>query len=426
MGTAMLLMLAAIGMLLVLSAFFSGSETALTAASRARIHQLETEGDRRARIVGYLLIEKERLIGAILLGNNAVNILASSIATYLFVGLVGETGVAYATLSMTLLVLIFAEVLPKTYAIRNADRMALAVAPVLRIVVTVLSPITLAVQMIVASTLRLLGGRPVAPSDYLQASDEIRGAIDLHAREGTMRKHYRDMLRSILDLAEVRVEEVMVHRRNMVALDAGEPPAKVIEQALSSPYTRLPVWRDDPDNIIGILHAKDILRAIRENDGNIDAIDLAAILAEPWFVPDSTSLVDQLQAFRARRAHFALVVDEYGALMGLVTLEDIIEEIVGDITDEHDIPVLGVRAEADGSYVVDGTVTIRDLNRRFDWRLPDEEAATIAGLVIHEAQYIPEVGEAFEFHGFRFEVLARQRNQITSLHITPIREAESA
>jgi len=426
MGTAMLLMLAAIGMLLVLSAFFSGSETALTAASRARIHQLETEGDRRARIVGHLLIEKERLIGAILLGNNAVNILASSIATYLFVGLVGETGVAYATLSMTLLVLIFAEVLPKTYAIRNADRMALAVAPVLRIVVTVLSPITLAVQMIVASTLRLLGGRPVAPSDYLQASDEIRGAIDLHAREGTMRKHYRDMLRSILDLAEVRVEEVMVHRRNMVALDAGEPPAKVIEQALSSPYTRLPVWRDDPDNIIGILHAKDLLRAIRENDGNIDAIDLETILAEPWFVPDSTSLVDQLQAFRARRAHFALVVDEYGALMGLVTLEDIIEEIVGDITDEHDIPVLGVRAEADGSYVVDGTVTIRDLNRRFDWRLPDEEAATIAGLVIHEAQYIPEVGEAFAFHGFRFEVLARQRNQITSLHITPIREAESA
>jgi len=413
----MLLTMAAIGLLLCLSAFFSGSETALTAASRPRLHQLESDGNRRAELVGRLLMEKERLIGAILLGNNAVNILASSLATYLFVGIVGDSGVIYATLVMTVMVFIFAEVLPKTFAIRNADKTALAVAPAIRGLTALLSPITLAVQTIVGGTLRLLGVQPAGASDFLDVSNELRGAIDLHAREGTMRKHYRDMLRSILDLSEVHVDEVMVHRSNMATLDVDQPPAKLVDAALSSPFTRLPVWRDDPDNIIGILHAKDLLRALSEAGSDPERVDISTILTEPWFVPDATSLADQLHAFRMRRAHVALVVDEYGALMGLVTLEDIIEEIVGDISDEHDIPVRGVTIEADGSCVVEGTVTIRDLNRRFDWRLPDEEAATIAGLVIHEAQRIPEVGETFDFHGFQFHVLARQRNRVTSLRV---------
>ncbi len=417
--------LAIIG-LIVVSAFFSGSETALTAASRPRLHHLEREGSRRARLVNRLASQKDRLIGAILLGNNLVNILASALATSVMIGWFGDTGVAYATLGMTLLVLIFAEVLPKTYALRDPDRVALAVAPAMRVVVVLLSPIVLTVQAIVRLTLRLFGIDVARSQSLSAAQDELRGAIDLYARSNESVKHERDMLGSILDLADVEVREVMIHRKNLVTIDADAPPARIIETVVGSPYTRFPLWRGDADNIIGVLHAKDLLRALHALGGAPERLDVAAMASEPWFIPDTTTLRRQLQAFRRRRNHFALVVDEYGALMGLVTLEDILEEIVGDIADEHDLPFTGVRANPDGSYTISGTVTIRDLNREFDWNLPDDEAATIAGLVIHEAQQIPEVGQSFVFHDFRFEVLARQRNQVTSLRVTPLATAERA
>ncbi len=426
MDTALLLTFLAIAGLLVLSAFFSGSETALTAVSRPRLHHLEREGNRRARLVNRLAERKERLIGAILLGNNAANIFASALATSVLVGLFGEAGIAYATLAMTLLVLIFAEVLPKTYALRHADRVALAVAPLMRAMVFVLSPITATVQIVVGATMRLFGVDVGAGVPVTSPQEELRGAIDLHAREGAMVKHERDMLGSILDLAEVEVREIMIHRKNMAMIDADERPSRIVDQVVASPYTRFPLWRHRPDDIIGVLHAKDLLSGVRAHLGDLDDLDVAAMASEPWFIPETTSLRRQLQAFRRRRTHFALVVDEYGALMGMVTLEDILEEIVGDIADEHDIAVIGVKANADGSFTVSGTVTLRDLNREFEWDLPDEEATTIAGLVIDEAQQIPEVGQAFVFHGFRFEVLARQRNQLTSLRITPPRRSGEA
>ena len=419
METALLISLLAIAGLLVVSAFFSGSETALTAASRPRLHHLENEGNRRARLVNRLLDHKDRLIGAILLGNNAVNIFASSLATSVMIGLFGEAGIAYATLGVTLLVLIFAEVLPKTYALRNAERVALAVAPAMRVVVVVFSPVTVVVQRVVRGTLKLIGANIDEGARMTSAQDELRGAIDLHTREGDMVKQERDMLDSILDLGDVEVGEIMVHRRNMLMIDADQPPARIVEQVTSSPYTRFPLWRDETDNIIGVLHSKDMLRAVAKNPIEIDKVDVTAMASEPWFIPDTTTLIQQLQAFRRRRTHIALVVDEYGALMGMVTLEDVLEEIVGDITDEHDIAYTGVRASPDGSYTVNGTVTLRDLNRDYGWNLPDDEANTIAGLVIHEAQRIPEVGQTFVLNGFRFEVLARQRNQITSLRVTP-------
>ena len=418
MELTLLFSLIAIAGLLVLSALFSGSETALTASNQARIHHLLRKGNKRARTVTRLMEAREQLIGAILLGNNLVNILASALATSILIGFFGDLGVAIATVVMTTLVLIFSEILPKTYALSNADRVALGVAPVIRILVAFFSPITRALNLVVGATLGLFGAGAGSPK-VATASEEIRSTIALRAQEGEVVKHERDMLGSVLDLTDVHVDEVMVHRRNMFAVNADDATSSLVEQILSSPYTRIPVWRDDPDNIVGIVHVKDLLKALHVHRGPLDDLDVTTMVGEPWFVPETTSLRQQLNAFRRRRAHVALVVDEYGTLMGLVTLEDILVEIVGDITDEHDVPAPTVRALGDGSYVVEGGTTIRDLNRLFDWNLLDEEAATVAGLVIYNAQVIPEAGQIFTFYDFRFEVLRRRRNQIVSLRVTP-------
>jgi Mg2+/Co2+ transporter CorB len=406
--------------LLVISAFFSGAETALTAASRARMHALEQDGSVRARIVNRLLLARERLIGAILLSYNLANIAASALATSVLLKIFGDAGVAYATIVMTVLVVVFAEVLPKTYAIVNADRMALAVAPAVRSVVAVLAPVTGAMQVLVRQTLRLFGVSVSADTEVLGAHDELRGAIELHHKEGGVVKLDRDMLGGVLDLRELTVSDIMVHRTKMDAIDVSLPTEEIVDAALKSTHTRLPLWRGEREEIVGVLHAKMLLRALRETKGDLGKLDVMALSTPPWFVPDTTTLKDQLNAFLKRKAHFAIVVDEYGEVMGLVTLEDIIEEIVGDITDETDIAAIAARVQPDGSLIVDGSVPIRDINRMMDWDIPDDEATTIAGLVIHEAQAIPYPDQRFTFHGFRFEVLRRQRNRITSLRVTPL------
>jgi Mg2+/Co2+ transporter CorB len=418
MTLAILLTIAAIVVLLALSGFFSGSETAVTATSRGRMHTLAKDGDQRAMAVNRLIENQERFLGAILLGNNLVNVLGSALATSLFLQLFGQAGVAYATLVMTALVVIFAEVLPKTYAIGNADRFALTAAPVLAVLMRVSAPITSGVQVLVSNILRIVTRGEA--EDHFSPHEEIRGAIDLHHREGRVVKHDRDMLGGVLDLPDLAVSDVMVHRTKMETISGDEPPERIVEKVLHSPYTRLPVWKGDLDNIVGIIHAKALLRAVQEADGDMSKIDILSVAAEPWFVPDTTSLKDQLNAFLRKKAHFALVVDEYGEVMGMVTLEDILEEIVGEISDELDIAASGIRPQPDGSMIVDGTVPIRDLNRLLDWDLPDEEATTIAGLVIHEAETIPEKGQVFHFHEFRFEIMRRQRNKITQLRISPV------
>lgn len=405
--------------LICASAFFSGSETALTAASRARIHQRARKGDRRARIVRRLGEDKETLLGALLLGNNLVNIMAASLATSVLVGIFGEAGVAITTLGMTILLLIFAEVLPKTIAIIHPDRTAVIVAPTVQWIVRILRPAVIAVRIIVRGLLRLLRIESHSAVSRESHEEELRGAIELHRGDDPDTHVERQMLRSVLDLGDVEVEDVMTHRSRMVSIDAGLPIDEIVEQVLSSPYTRIPLWRDEPDNIVGILHAKALLRAIRSNPVELDQTMVQEIASEPWFIPDTTTLWDQLQAFRKRREHFALVVDEYGALMGIVTLEDILEEIVGDITDETDISVPGVRLQPDGSVTAPGSVTIRDLNRQFEWSLPDERATTIGGLILYEARLIPEAGQMFEFFGFRFRILRRTGNRISAVRITP-------
>jgi Mg2+/Co2+ transporter CorB len=211
----------------------------------------------------------------------------------------------------------------------------------------------------------------------------------------------------------------MVHRTKMVMHNADLPPQELIREIGASPYSRLPIWRGEPDNIVGVLHAKNLLRALDASGGDFANLDVQSIALKPWFVPDTTSVQDQLQEFLKRKTHFAIVVDEYGVVMGIVTLEDILEEIVGDISDEYDLVVHGVRPQADGSVIVEGSVPIRDLNRVMAWSLPDGEATTIAGLVIHEARAIPESGQVFSFHGFRFEVLRKAKNRITLLRIFP-------
>lgn len=411
--------------LLAISALFSGSETALTAASKSRIHALSKAGNKQARTVSNLINDLEGLIGAILLGNNMVNILATSLATSVLIILFGDTGVVYATLVMTALIVVFAEVLPKTYAISNPDRVALIAGPLLRVLVMILAPITGAIQFIVRTTLKLFN---ISTENelVLSAHEELRGAIDLHHHEGGVVKRDRDMLGGILDLQELEVSEIMVHRKNMGMIDASQANETIVQQVLASPHTRIPLWKDDPDNIVGVVHAKDLLRALAAAEGRFGAIDVMSIANKPWFVPETTAVRAQLNAFLRKKSHFALVVDEYGALMGLVTLEDILEEIVGDIADEHDLDVPSMRSHADGSISVDGAVTIRDLNRSLDWNLPDSEATTIAGLVIHEAQTIPDIGQKFTFHGVRFEILRRQRNQITAVKITHLRERTRA
>ncbi|MEE3316987.1 MAG: HlyC/CorC family transporter [Pseudomonadota bacterium] len=419
---------AGIFLLLILSAFFSGSETALTAASRGKLRAQADKGSRGAERALEITEDNERLIGSVLLGNNLVNILATSLATALFTRAFGDGGVALATLVMTLLVLIFAEVLPKTYAITNAETAAARVSPVIRVVILVFSPIVAAVRTLVRAVLALFGVKTDPDDHILAVREEIAGALQLGHSEGVVEKEDRDRILGALDLAERTVEEIMLHRSNIEMLDAANDTETLLSQCLESPHTRLPVFKDEPENVVGVIHAKDLLRAInrqvRDAAGTPDALakfDIMDVAKEPYFVPETTSLDDQMREFLRRHTHFALVVDEYGALQGLITLEDILEEIVGEITDEFDIEEdVGLTQTEDGHYLVDGGMTIRDLNRATDWALPDDEANTIAGLVIHEAQLIPSPGQVFSFHGFRFEVCAREANRITQLKIRPL------
>lgn len=418
--------LIAVVLLLCCSFFFSGSETAMTAASRARMHQLEASGDTRAAIVNRLLEMRERLIGSLLIGNNIVNTAAASLTTAVLLGVFGEVGVLYATIVVAVLVIVFSEVLPKLLAINHPERMALIVAPTLRVIVIVFTPAAVAIERFARWFLRLAGVPIGAGSSVVSGAEEIRGTVDFLAKEGSVAREDHHMLGGLLDLKDLVVADIMVHRTAMSSIDADVPMAEIVKTALDGQFTRIPVWRGSPENIIGVLHGKELTRALHAVDGDVTKLALDDLLSPPWFVLDQTSLADQLKAFLRRKAHIALVVDEYGVVMGLVTLEDIIEEIVGEIDDETDEAIPGVRVLPDGAVSADGQVHIRDLNRRMDWAIPDDAATTIAGFVIHEARVIPDAGQAFVFHGFTFQVLRRERNRITRLRITPGAEAKRA
>jgi Mg2+/Co2+ transporter CorB len=415
----------AIVVLIALSAFFNLGETALTAASRARMHALEQDGNARAAVVNKVLRSPEKMIGTILIGNTLVDVLASALASGLAVVLVGEVGVVYATVVITFLIVVFAAVLPKTYALAYSDRVALFVAPLMRAVIVVLNPITVAIEFIVRQLLKLTPGKADDEANILAAREEIRGTIELQKKEGAVGRHDADMLGGVLDLRDLQVSDIMVHRTKMETIDADEPPQKIVDDLLRTQYTRVPIWKDEPENIVGVLHTKDLFSALGRSGWDVSKLDIMSFAVEPWFVPDTTPLKAQLNQFLKRKAQMALVVDEYGEVQGLITLEDILEEIVGQIADEHDTHEAAIRPQPDGTVNVDGAVAIRDLNRQMNWALPDEEATTIAGLVIHEAQTIPEPGQVFTFYGYRFEILRKTRNKIAALRIGPAAGAAS-
>ncbi len=412
--------------LVICSGFFACSETALTAASHARMLILETGGNVRARLLNKLRERKDKMIGTLLFGNTLVNIMASALATSMLIRIFGEAGVAYATISVTAIVLIFAETLPKTYALINPDSLSLKLVPLVAVVVTVFSPITYTVTKIVDGIFRIFGIKKYASIE--EREEELRGAIQMFNKTINVDEDQEKgaMLRSILDLADVKVEEIMVHRKDVHTINANLPIPQIIDDLLHIAFTRLPVWKDSPDNIIGVIHIKLLLSEVRRCDGDFSKVVLANTMMDPWFIPESTTLFDQLQAFRKRREHFSIMVDEYGAFVGVVTLEDILEEIVGEISDEHDVEVKGVRPQANGSYIIEGKVTIRDLNRELDWGLPDEEYSTVAGLLLFESQRIPNIGQTYTFFNFNFEILRKQKNQISLVRITKMsKESES-
>ncbi|MFN9001291.1 MAG: HlyC/CorC family transporter [Holosporales bacterium] len=409
----------AVLLLTVMSAMFSASETSFVGASNARLHRLQKKGNKRASTVLKLRNNMGKLVGTILFSNIMLNNLATSLSTSVLVGLFGEAGVAYATIIMTLLLVIYADVAPKIYVITNMEKAACRLSMVIAPVVRVFGPIASILEKIARASLRLLGARTERDARVTSSLEELRGAIDMHHGPDAEIAEERAMLHSILDLGDIMVAEIMIHRKTVFMLDADLPPEEILEQVITSPFTRIPLYRGNPDNIVGILHAKAVLRYLRQRNDKDDAFDIMSITSQPWFVPDSTTLQEQLRAFRQRKEHIAMVVDEYGVFEGVVTLEDILEEIVGDISDEHDVMLPGVWVNRKNEVIVAGTTTVRDLNRRFGWELPDEEAATIAGLVLYEVREIPEAGQDYHIHGFRISVLRRTRNQLTLLKLTP-------
>jgi CBS domain containing-hemolysin-like protein len=426
-------------LLLAANAFFVAAEFAIVKVRGIRIEALAEQGNRVALMTLRVLREIEAYLSACQLGITMASLglgwvgepAVSALLDPLFRAL-GVGPPALHTVSFLLGFLIFSslhivigEQVPKTFAIRKPEPLALWIAYPLHAFFLVTYPLTWLLNHASRAVLAAFNVAEVSHHEVF-SSEELRDLIDLSRRHGLVGKQERDMLGGILDLAGVEVSEVMTHRKDMVSIDADASPEQIFDQVVQSPYTRLPVWRGDPDSVIGVLHAKDLLGRVRGDPAKLAGIDVAALATPPWFIPDTTVLLHQLLAFRQRRSHLAFVVDEYGALMGLVTLEDILEEIVGEITDEKDVEPVGIEPQPDGSVLVSGWVTVRDLNRQFGWKLPHDDAATVAGLVIYEARMIPEVGQSFAFHDFRFEVLRRQRNQIMLLRIIPPAAAETA
>lgn len=408
--------------LLIISATFSALETAITASSKAKIHQYSKNGSKKAAIIKSLQQKVGMVISGLLVGNTLLNALIVSLTTGLindYMGKQGFVGEILSSIIMGTIIVIYAEVTPKLIAVKQAESILLRVAYPLNGYYKIILPVTHLINSVARFTLKLFRVSVPNNDELYLSVEELKGAIDMHHGPGQDVPHERAMLKSVLDLGSVKVAEIMTHRKNIAMINGDEPLERIIEQALSSPYTRIPIWQDNPDNIIGVLHMKTLLRALQSSMVDPKDINLAEICQKPWFIPENTDLLDQLHAFKQRREHFAIVVDEYGALLGIVTLEDILEEIVGEISDEHDISVKGIKPQADGSYLINGNVTIRDINRELDFSIPDDRASTIAGFVLYESRMIPEVGQTFVYHNFKIKILKKQRNQLTLVQLYP-------
>ena len=406
--------------LIILSAFFSGSETSLTSASKPRMHNLARTGKKNAKIFEELFKNKEMLICTILFANNLVNILASAIATKILIELTNNEGILYATIIMTLMILIFGELIPKTLALSKADQFALKIAPFMKVLVYILYPLTVTLNFVATSILKIFG------VNYLnfkkeevseKREEELRGAIDLHGEDSS--KDEKNMLKSILDLDDITVGSIMIPRKDIFSLPSNIKYNELITKLNNSPHSRIPIWEKNPENIIGIFHIRKLIE-IKVDEPK--TFNIKSLCQKPWFIPESTRLDNQLLEFKRRKEHFSIVVDEYGEFLGIVTLEDIIEEIVGEIDDEHDVLKISkgsedIKSISGKTYLVKGNVTIRELNKELNINIPVSNASTVAGLVLYESRTIPKKGQVFSFFDLKFEILSKKNNQITLVKI---------
>jgi Mg2+/Co2+ transporter CorB len=418
----LILYITAIFFLLCLSAISSASETAFTASSLGKMQKLKSEGNKNASIIMDLFKFKERVISSLLITNSLVNTISTSLITTVFLKSFGDSGLIYSTIVMAVLIIVFGEVLPKHLAVLSPEKWALFLANILNIIVIILTPVNIILDLIVKLVIRVFKLHP--KTNTLSVEDEVKGILDYQHEAGNVVKNDKDMLGGVLDLKQIRVEEIMLHRKDIFTINYDLPLSEIIKISLSQPYTRIPLWSREKDNVIGILHIKDLLKEIERNGYDLNKARRENFVREPWFIVENISVSDQLHAFRSKRKHFALVVNEYGDLQGLVTLEDILEEIVGNIEDEHDISTERIILTKNG-YVIDGAINVRDLNRQLGWKLP-ETASTIAGLLIHEVKRMPEEGESFELFDFKIQVLKKSNNMLQSIRFAPMNHEDDS
>ena len=408
-------------LLLICSFFFSGTETALTAVSAPLLHEQEKQGNKRAALLNRLRAKSDKLLGTLLFGNNIVNIATTALSTSIMISFFGEhLGVVLSTCVVSVVILVFSEILPKTYALSIPYTFSIKVTPILNICVHLFSPFVAALSWVSKCALHFLPRSTQTLDAEEKLKAEIRGTLDLD--KGTALAQEQSMLKSVLDLDDVTVEDVMQHRSHIVSLNIATSPKDIFTFISQTPFSRIPLWKGRRDNIVGVLHVKAVLKMMTRAENERKKLNILDYCAKPWFILNTTNLMDQLHAFKKRREHFALVVNEYGDLQGLVTLEDVLEEIVGDISDENDKPeesILQPTKTESGAWRVDGSTTIRDLTRHFKWELPDENATTIAGLVLYLAERIPKEGKTFMLGGFTFVVAGREGNRLTYIDILP-------
>ena len=402
--------------LVILSGFLSGSETAITATSKARILYKKKKGSKRAGYVLELLDKKDNVISTLLLSNNLVNILASSLATAFFYDLFGVEGIFYATLIMTVVIVIFAEVLPKTYAINRPNRTALLISPIIYYLNKILFIFVFVINLIVRLIFRK-NENDIKNND-LQSEEELKGVIDLYKTSNPDYEQEKDMLQSILQLNDITVEEIFTHRKNIYSIDSSLNTNEIINKINNSRYTRIPFWKDNPENIIGLLNVRTLNIDLKNHNESKEII--FDKISNPWFIPETTNLLEQLVEFKKRKEHLAFVVDEFGELLGLITLEDIIEEIVGEIVDEIDVPENDFKLNNYGKVIINGEKNIRDLYKSFDIDPPEIESSTIAGYILDISKKIPSYGESFKDNFFNYKILSHSKKQISKVEISKI------
>jgi Mg2+/Co2+ transporter CorB len=385
---------------------------------------LANDGQKKAAIIIKLQDEIEMVLGAILTCATILNALAVAITTEIFSRILGDFAIFFAPIVTSIFIVLVAEVLPKMLTISNPEDVLLPSAYFIKYTHIILRPLNNVIGSIAKRLIVLIKfSSKKRKNEYEDSLDELRGAIALHKGQDIEDvKKEKEMLQSILDLGTTQVGNIMIHRKNVTMFCIDEDINTLVDKIMKCPYTRLPLWSGNNDNIVGVLNVGDLLKTLKRSE-NIEGIDIMSIATEPWFIPENKDLLDQLQSFRQRHEHFAIVVDEYGSYMGIITLEDIIEEIVGDIKDEHDeidSTTSGIKQQPDDTYLVTGTTNIRDLNRELSTKFKCDIAATTAGLVINSVGIIPEIGQTFVLYGYKFEILKKQRNQITLLKITKL------